>query len=61
MRIEINPKSLQNLEQICEVLYKLHPSVLYDLNDMEERLGKLLGENKIIETFVSMNVFVTLS
>ena len=46
MRIEINPKSLQNLEQICEVLYKLHPSVLYDLNDMEERLGKLLGENK---------------
>ena len=46
MRIEINPKSLQNLEQICEVLYKLLPSVLYDLNDMEERLGKLLGENK---------------
>ena len=28
MRIEINPRSLLNLENICEVLYKLHPSVL---------------------------------
>ena len=45
MRIEINPKSLQNLEQICEVLYKLHPSVLDYLFDMEERLGKILGVN----------------
>ena len=45
MRIEINPKSLQNLEQICEVLYKLHPSVLDYLVDMEERLGKILGVN----------------
>ena len=31
MRIEINPRSLLNLQYICEVLYKLHPSVLNDL------------------------------
>ena len=47
MHIEINPKSLQNLEQICEVLYKLHPSVLDDLVGMERRLGKVLGKNDI--------------
>ena len=45
MRIEINPTSLQNLENICEVLYKLHPSVLDELVYMERRLGKILGEN----------------
>ena len=29
MRIEINPRtSFLNLEYICEVLYKLHPSVI---------------------------------
>ena len=43
MRIEINPRSLLNLENICEVLYKLHPSVLDYLIDMERRLGKILG------------------
>ena len=43
MHIEINPRSLQNLEQICEILYKLHPSVLDELVDMERRLGKILG------------------
>ena len=32
-----------NLEHICEVLYKLHPSVLDDLVDMERTLGKILG------------------
>ena len=34
MKIEINPRSLLNLEHICEVLYKLHPSVLdfFNLN-----------------------------
>ena len=50
MKIEINPKSLQNLETICEILYKLHPSVLNDLVDMERKLGKILGvidENNI--------------
>ena len=43
MRIEINPKSLLNLEHISEVLYKLHPLVLDKLIDMERRLGKVLG------------------
>ena len=43
MRIEINPRSLLNLEHICEVLYKLHPSVLDDLVEMERSLGNILG------------------
>ena len=43
MRIQINPHSLLNLENICEVLYKLHPSVLDDLVEMERSLGKVLG------------------
>ena len=43
MRIEINPRSLLNLENICEVLYKLHPLVLDDLIEMERSLGKILG------------------
>ena len=43
MRIEINPRSLLNLEHICEVLYKLHPSVLNDLVEMARSLGNLLG------------------
>ena len=43
MRIEINPHSLLNLEHICEVLYKLHPSVLNDLVEMERSLGNILG------------------
>ena len=43
MRIEINPRSLLNLEDICEVLYKLHPSVLDDLIQMERSLGNVLG------------------
>ena len=44
MRIQINPHSLLNLEHICEVLYKLHPSVLNDLVGMERSLGNLLGK-----------------
>ena len=43
MLIEINPRSLLNLENICEVLYKLHPSVLDDLVEMERSLGSILG------------------
>ena len=43
MKIEINPRSLLNLEHICEVLYKLHPSVLDYLVDMQRSLGKILG------------------
>ena len=46
MRIEINPRSLLNLENICEILYKLHPRVLDELVDMERRLGKILGYNE---------------
>ena len=43
MRIEINPRSLLNLENICEVLYKLHPLVLDDLIEMKRSLGNVLG------------------
>ena len=43
MRIEINPRSLLNLENICEVLYKLHPSVLDDLIEMQRSLGNVIG------------------
>ena len=43
MRIPINPRSLLNLENICEVLYKLHPLVLDDLIEMERSFGNILG------------------
>ena len=43
MHIQINPHSLLNLEHICEVLYKLHPSILNDLVEMEGSLGGILG------------------
>ena len=43
MHIQINPRSLLNLEHICEVLYKLHPSILNDLVEMERSLGGILG------------------
>ena len=43
MRIQINPHSLLNLQHICEVLYKLHPSVLNYLVEMERSLGDILG------------------
>ena len=43
MQIQINPRSLLNLENICEVLYKLHPSVLDDLVEMQRSLGEILG------------------
>ena len=44
MRIEINPRSLLNLERICQVLYKLHPRVLDYLVEMERNWGGILGE-----------------
>ena len=47
MKIEINPRSLLNLEHICEVLYKLHPSVLDYLVDIQRSLGSVLGWNDI--------------
>ena len=43
MRIQINPRSLLNLEHICEVLYKLHLYVLDYLVEMERSLGDILG------------------
>ena len=43
MQIQVNPRSLLNLEHICEMLYKLHPSVLNYLVEMERSLGKILG------------------
>ena len=43
MKIEINPRSLRNLKDICEVLYKLHPLLLNDLIAIERSLGKVLG------------------
>ena len=43
MKIEINPRSLQNLEDIVVVLYKLHPSILNDLVEMGESIGGILG------------------
>ena len=43
MQIQINARSLLNLENICEVLYKLHPSVLDELVGMQRSLGKILG------------------
>ena len=44
MRIEINPTSLNNLKNICEVLYKLHPYVLDSLIKMERTMGNVLGK-----------------
>ena len=43
MHIQINPRSLLNLEHIREVLYKLHPSILDDLVEMERSFGGILG------------------
>ena len=43
MRIEINPRSLLNLEHICEVLYKLHPIVLDELIEKQRSLGGVLS------------------
>ena len=43
MKIEINPRSLLNLEHIVEVLYKLHPSILEYLIEMKRSIGKIIG------------------
>ena len=46
MHIEVNPKSLKNLEQICEILYKLHPSVLqYMIDELIRDMDCILGVN----------------
>ena len=43
MQIQINHRSLLNLTHICEVLYKLHPSVLDELIRMKRSLGNIFG------------------
>ena len=59
MRIEINPRSLLNLEHICEVLYKLHPSVLNDLVEMERSLSKILGRIDLDNTSLEEREFLS--
>ena len=59
MLIEIKPRSLLNLENICEVLYKLHPSVLNDLIEMERSLGKILGEIDLNNISLEERVFLS--
>lgn len=43
MKIQVEPRNLQTLEVICEILYKLHPTVLNNLLDLEKTLGPVLG------------------
>lgn len=43
MKIEIQPHSFDNLEDICRVLYQLHPTVLDYLLDMGRRLDSVMG------------------
>ena len=59
MRIEINPRSLLNLQHICEVLYKLHPIVLNDLIEMERSLGKILGSIDLDNTSLEEREFLS--
>ena len=59
MRIQINPHSLLNLEHICEVLYKLHPSVLDDLIEMERSLGGILGYINLDNLSLKQREFLT--
>lgn len=59
MRIEINPKSLENLKDLCDVLYKLHPYVLDKLIDMERRLGKVLGRVDINNLSLEEREYIT--
>lgn len=49
MIIEINPHSLSNLLNICEVLHKLHPLVLDYLVDMQRSIGDVMGLKKLDE------------
>ena len=66
MKIQINPRSLLNLENICEVLYKLHPFVLNFLVRMERDLGPVLGfidmenltpeQRKILDCIYNVNL-----
>ena len=59
MRIEINPRNLLNLEQICEVLNCLHPIVLNELVEMERNLGEVLGIIKTDKMSLKERKFLT--
>ena len=59
MRIEINPRSLLNLENICEVLYKLHPFVLDYLIEMQRTLGNVLGFIDLNNPFLEEREFLS--
>ena len=58
MIIEINPRSLLNLEHICEVLYKLHQSVLNDLVEIERSFGEVLGTIDLDNTSLEEREFL---
>ena len=58
MIIEINPRSLLNLENICEVLYKLHPFVLDILIEIERSFGGVLGEIDLNNTSLEEREFL---
>ena len=58
MRIEVNPHSLLNLEHICEVLYKLHPSILDDLVEMERSFGGILSFIDLINVTLEEREFL---
>ena len=47
MRIEINPSPLLNLQNICEVLYKLHPFVLDKLVEIQISLRDVLNAKEV--------------
>ena len=59
MIIEINPRSLLNLEHICEVLYKLHPSVLDVLIEIERTLGNIIGKIDLDNTSLEEREFLS--
>ena len=51
MRTELNPRSLLNLENICEMLYKLHPKVLKYLSTYKTKNFKELDNEEIFANF----------
>ena len=61
MLIEINPTSLNNLKNICEVLYKLHPYVLDRLIQMERIMGNVLGTIDLTNMSLEEREFLTRS
>ena len=59
MFIEINPKSLKNLKDICEVLYKLHPYVLEQMTEIKRTIGDVLGTIDISNMTLAEREFIT--